>query len=233
MCTSFLHRRHGQQSREQRIKAEQEMTLGLAASRHNPNRGEAEAAQRADDEEQHPSPAESSLKSVLNSSNKAADRAGKSVKIAPDTTDKTTEAAPAVTHEVVKPKIHEVMHEQIQRDIHEHHVVQKIQPVIDVEVLPARHYVPGPGGRLVEVAEKDLPACTGENQNWHVGEGPSTGNMQCLTVPSEAPASGPSVTQENAPPALQEGSQPLKRGSVERTEDTVVHTVVAGARQEK
>ncbi|KAK4169079.1 hypothetical protein QBC43DRAFT_284337 [Cladorrhinum sp. PSN259] len=215
------------------------MTLGLAASRHNPNRGEAEGAQRGDGGEQ-PS-ATKSLKNVLNNSNKAADKAGKSVKIAPDTTDKTTATAPAVTHEVVKPKVHEVLHEQIERDIHEHHVVQKIQPVIDVEVLPARHYVPGPDGRLAEVAEKDLPECTGENQNWHVGEGSLTGNIQCSAASKEAPGAVPSEgmgrkyagAQENITPELQEGSQPVQRNAVHRTENTVVHTTVAGTRQER
>ncbi|KAK4225022.1 hypothetical protein QBC38DRAFT_457703 [Podospora fimiseda] len=213
------------------------MTLGLAASRHNPDRGEAEAARQAGEGDEHPSPAKSSLKNVLNSSNKAADKAadkaGKSVKIAPDTTDKTTETAPAVTHEVVKPEIHEVMHEQIERDIHEHHVVQKILPVIDVEVLPARHYVQGEDGRLVEVKEAALPECTGENQNWHIGEGSSTGNMRCSTGPSDKKKGKHAGTQENLPPALQEGSQPVKRHDVARTEDTVIHTTVAGARQER
>ena len=63
---------------------------------------------------------------------------------------------PAVVHEHVYPTEHEIVERQVHREIHEYHEVQYIQPVYEVEVLPARHLVPGPDGRLVEVAEKDL-----------------------------------------------------------------------------
>ena len=59
-----------------------------------------------------------------------------------------------MTKEVVKPIVHERTEEHITRDIHTHDVYQKILPVRDVEVLPARHWVPGPDGRLVQVDEK-------------------------------------------------------------------------------
>ncbi|KAK4457338.1 hypothetical protein QBC42DRAFT_291672 [Cladorrhinum samala] len=194
------------------------MTLGLSASRQNARRRENEAARPSSSETQHPS-AEQSLKNVLDNSNKAAARAGKSPEIARETTDKTTVAAPAVTHEVVKPKVHEIMHEQIERDVHEHHVVQKIQPVVDVEVLPAKHYVPGPDGRLVEVAEQNLPGCTGENSNWHIGSGPSTSG--CSVVPGDERKTS-ATTQEYQSAELEEGSVPVKRsGGIERTEDTI------------
>ncbi|KAB5562969.1 hypothetical protein GE09DRAFT_766122 [Coniochaeta sp. 2T2.1] len=70
--------------------------------------------------------------------------------------DKDVSYAPAVTKEVVKPIVHERTEEHITRDIHTHDVYQKILPVKDVEVLPARHWVPGPDGRLVQVDEKDV-----------------------------------------------------------------------------
>jgi len=70
--------------------------------------------------------------------------------------DQDVRYAPAVTKEVVKPIVHERIEEHITRDIHTHDVYQKILPVRDVEVLPARHWVPGPDGQLVQVDEKDV-----------------------------------------------------------------------------
>lgn len=61
-----------------------------------------------------------------------------------------------MTKEVVKPVVHEQVEEHISRHIHNHEVYHKILPVRDVEVLPARHWVPGPDGRLIQVDEKDV-----------------------------------------------------------------------------
>ncbi|KAI1469513.1 uncharacterized protein F4812DRAFT_470432 [Daldinia caldariorum] len=58
-------------------------------------------------------------------------------------TDQTITYAPAVTHETIRPHVHEIMEEQIYREIHNHDVYHRIQPVYDVEILPARHFVPG------------------------------------------------------------------------------------------
>ncbi|KAK0740458.1 hypothetical protein B0T18DRAFT_449087 [Schizothecium vesticola] len=69
--------------------------------------------------------------------------------------DTAVSVAPAVTHEVVRPHQHEVVEEQISREIHTHEVHQKIQPIFDVEVRPARHLVPDDNGGLAEV---DRPA---------------------------------------------------------------------------
>ncbi|KAI0015193.1 hypothetical protein F4780DRAFT_784396 [Xylariomycetidae sp. FL0641] len=85
--------------------------------------------------------------------------------------DQQTRYAPAVTHETVRPHVHEVVHEQIHRDIHTHDVYRYIQPVHDVEFLPARHFVldPADGGSssLREVAEAELPpACAGPDAAW-------------------------------------------------------------------
>ncbi|KAI1081865.1 hypothetical protein F5B20DRAFT_588029 [Whalleya microplaca] len=89
-----------------------------------------------------------------------------------DTTDadQGISYAPAVTHETIHPHIHEIKEEQIYREIHNHDVYHRIQPIIDVEVLPARHFVPGPDGSLVEVSENELPNCTGVNQSWSAAE---------------------------------------------------------------
>ncbi|KAI1653432.1 hypothetical protein F4813DRAFT_257564 [Daldinia decipiens] len=87
-------------------------------------------------------------------------------------TDETITYAPAVTHETIRPQVHEILEEQIYREIHNHDVYHRIQPVYEVEILPARHFVPGPNGGLVEVPEDSIPECTGANQNWHVSKKP-------------------------------------------------------------
>ncbi|KAI0165471.1 hypothetical protein GGR52DRAFT_110420 [Hypoxylon sp. FL1284] len=92
-------------------------------------------------------------------------------------TDETMDYAPTVTHEIVRPHVHEIIEEQIYRSIHNHEVYHRIQPVYDVEFLPARHFVPGNDGSLVEVAEEDLPDCTGSNQKWYLGKTSSLGEI--------------------------------------------------------
>lgn len=78
----------------------------------------------------------------------------------------------AVVQEVVKPHVHEIRQEEIHRDIHVHTNHTIIQPVYDLEALPPRHFVPDETGKLVEVSELDLPACTGRNAQWHIAAGP-------------------------------------------------------------
>lgn len=70
--------------------------------------------------------------------------------------DQTISSIPAVTQETVIPHVHEVREEHIFRDIHHHDVHTYVQPVYDVEVLPARHFVPGPDDTLIEVDEHDI-----------------------------------------------------------------------------
>jgi len=69
-----------------------------------------------------------------------------------------------VTAETVKPVVHEEIREEIHRDIHTHDEYHRIQPIKEVEVLPARHWVPGPDGRLMAVAEKDVPSYMAKDQ---------------------------------------------------------------------
>ncbi|KAJ9129546.1 hypothetical protein NKR19_g10321 [Coniochaeta hoffmannii] len=80
--------------------------------------------------------------------------------------DQTTNYARPVTKEIVKPVVHEQVEEHITREIHAHDVYHKILPVRDVEVLPARHWVPGPDGRLIQVDEKDVYS----GAAWSVGQ---------------------------------------------------------------
>lgn len=86
-----------------------------------------------------------------------------------DTTIHET-VAPAVTHETVEVRKHEIRHEVIDREIHTHEVHHRVLPVIDVQVLPAKHYVPGPDGRLIQVPESQIPGRTAANQSWVIAE---------------------------------------------------------------
>ena len=48
----------------------------------------------------------------------------------------------AVVHETIVPDVHHIRFEQTTREIHHHHVHNRILPIIDVQVLSARHFVP-------------------------------------------------------------------------------------------
>lgn len=58
-----------------------------------------------------------------------------------------------MTHEHVKPEEHHINTKEYTREIHNHDVYNRILPIRDTEVLPARHYAPSPTdpGRLVEI----------------------------------------------------------------------------------
>lgn len=68
-----------------------------------------------------------------------------------------TRYAPAVTRETIIMNSHSVVEEQITREIHQDHIFHRILPVEEVEVLPARHYVPDGKGAFREVSERQLP----------------------------------------------------------------------------
>ena len=86
-------------------------------------------------------------------------------------TDVREHIAPAVVHETLHRDVRRVREEKITREIHTHDVFHRIQPIIDVEVLPARHFVPAADGSLREVAEETLPGRVREKvRNWIVAE---------------------------------------------------------------
>lgn len=93
-------------------------------------------------------------------------------------TEVTERIAPAVTHETVTEKVHHVREESITREIHTHDVFHRMLPVIDVEVLPPRHFLPVEGGGLVEIGADEVP---GRGKNWVIAETAST-------IPSDQPA---------------------------------------------
>lgn len=132
--------------------------------------------------------------------------------------------APAVTHEIVHNEIHHLHEEQITREIHEHDVYHRTLPIIDVEVLPARHFLPSETGGLVEVNAEDVP---GRKKNWVIAE----------TV-SQIPSNQPAQTKRRQFTAREfTGSEGASRRYItpegyEKTEQTWVHppTLETGAR---
>ncbi|KAK3319610.1 hypothetical protein B0T19DRAFT_445414 [Cercophora scortea] len=126
--------------------------------------------------------------------------------------EQTTSIAAPITHETVNPHVHEIKEERITREIHTHDVYHRVQPVIDVEIKPTRHLVPDGKGRLVEVAEKDLPDCTGTNQEWYIAKRIAHGDQSASRDPPELAR------------AKNEGEKKFTTAEgIERTETTVVH----------
>ncbi|KAK3081462.1 hypothetical protein LTS18_006511 [Coniosporium uncinatum] len=106
-----------------------------------------------------------------------------------NTVDTTVEevVAPAVVHEKVFPIVKHIREEQITREIHNHHVYHRILPIIDVQVLPARHFVFNTDQTgLVEVDESQVPGRTMQDvertnhniKNWVIAELASKGLAQ-------------------------------------------------------
>ncbi|KXT18205.1 hypothetical protein AC579_2919 [Pseudocercospora musae] len=79
-----------------------------------------------------------------------------------------TSYAPAVTHNTTIVDTHEIVHQQITREIHNYDVFHRVLPVMQVEVLPPRHYVPHPTlpGQLMEISPKQIVG--GEEAHWNM-----------------------------------------------------------------
>ncbi|ETS81840.1 hypothetical protein PFICI_06842 [Pestalotiopsis fici W106-1] len=100
-----------------------------------------------------------------------------------DRVDENITENPPVTHETVFPHVHEIREEQIYRDIHTYDHYHYVQPVYDLEVLPARHFAPAADGQLREVSARDLPECTGANQKWSIMENESVNAKRQAEIP--------------------------------------------------
>ncbi|KAF1989328.1 hypothetical protein K402DRAFT_461217 [Aulographum hederae CBS 113979] len=95
-----------------------------------------------------------------------------------NTTDTTIHetVAPAVVHETIHPTTHHIREEVITREIHNHTYIHRILPIVDVEVLPTKHYTldPSDSGKLIEIDPKDIPdrvdPVSGGSKNWTVLE---------------------------------------------------------------
>jgi len=94
---------------------------------------------------------------------------GVDVKKEPDTVSLHEHQAPAITHETIQAQYVQVRQEVITRETHDYHVYHRILPIIDIEVLPARHFVPIQDG-YVEIDEEELPGRTRDKVNWAIAE---------------------------------------------------------------
>lgn len=116
------------------------------------------------------------------------------------------------------PEVHTIREEKIEREIHTYDVFHRIQPIIDVEVLPPRHFIPVEGGGLREVSADEIPGQTG---HWGIVE----------TVTKEPPARERPPPPSTAPEKISERTYMTEEG-IMRTETTWKHppTVATGAR---
>lgn len=81
-----------------------------------------------------------------------------------------TKWSPAVTHENRTVNTHEIIQHAITREIHNHHIFHRILPIMDIEVLPARHFVPTDDGGLAEIAAEDAPVDSTERLQQLISE---------------------------------------------------------------
>ena len=121
----------------------------------------------------------------------------------------------AVVHEEVHKAVHHVREELITREIHTHDVYHRIQPIVDVEVLPPRHFLPVEGGGLVEVSAQEVP---GRGSNWVIAETASK-------IPSDqaAPPGRTQFTARNFPGREGDAVNYKSPEGYEVTEQTWVH----------
>ena len=81
---------------------------------------------------------------------------------------------PAVTHQTVHKDIHNIREEYITREIHTHDYFHRILPIVDVEVLPPRHFVPSATNpsELVEISGNAIPGRRDDEdqkmRNWFI-----------------------------------------------------------------
>ena len=118
-------------------------------------------------------------------------------------------------HEKVQRAVHHVREEIVTREIHTHDVYHRIQPIVDVEVLPPRHFLPVEGGGLVEVSAQEVP---GRGSNWVIAETASK-------IPSDqaAPPGRTQFTARNFPGQEGDTVKYISPEGYEVTEQTWVH----------
>lgn len=125
--------------------------------------------------------------------------------------------------ETVNKKVHHVQEEQITKEIHTHDVFHRILPIIDVEVLPTRHFLPVEGGGLVEIGADEVP---GRAKNWVVAETASK-----IASNQPAPKAVSRFTARDFPGTDGDFEKSVAPAGYEQTKTTWVHapTLETGA----
>ena len=120
-----------------------------------------------------------------------------------------------MVHEKVHKTVHHVRDEVITREIHTHDVYHRIQPIVDVEVLPPRHFLPVEGGGLVEISAQEVP---GRGSNWVIAETASK-------IPSDqaAPTGATKFTARDFPGREGDAVQYMSAEGYEKSERTWIH----------
>ena len=72
---------------------------------------------------------------------------------------------PAVTRETITRRVHEIREEQITREVHSHDVYIRELPVVDVELLPVRHFMSTDKGE-VEIASNEVSEAMRPSEDW-------------------------------------------------------------------
>lgn len=118
-------------------------------------------------------------------------------------------------HEKIHRAVHHVREEVVTREIHTHDVYHRIQPIVDVEVLPPRHFLPVEGGGLVEISAQEVP---GRGSNWVIAETASQ-------IPSDqaAPPKTTAFTARKFPGREGDDVKYTSPEGYEKTEQTWVH----------
>lgn len=73
-------------------------------------------------------------------------------------TQTVTTWAPAVTHETHIILPHEIIQPTVCNETHQHHYIRRELPVMDINILPARHFVPNVDGDYVELSQNQIPS---------------------------------------------------------------------------
>ncbi|KAG8528016.1 uncharacterized protein KY384_006932 [Bacidia gigantensis] len=127
----------------------------------------------------------------------------------------TTSIAPAVTHETVHREMRHVREERITREVHNHEIYHRVQPIIDVEVLPTRHFLPMGNGELLEVSGDDVP---GREKAWVIAETASK-----IATDDPKPTKPPQFTARTFANGEGDDQRYITSKGYERTEQTWIH----------
>ncbi|KAI7264336.1 hypothetical protein KC345_g8837 [Hortaea werneckii] len=134
--------------------------------------------------------------------------------------------APAVTHETIREDVHNIREEVITREIHNHHVFHRVLPIVDIEVLPSRHFVPMEGG-YAEISEDEVPGRAGQNAQWVIAE------TMSKMLPESKPTSTPlTFTASRFEGSEYDDKEYVGEDGIKRTEQWWVHppTIENGGR---